>query len=251
MGNGGASTRNKLLLGLSQKDFDLLAPNFESVLLSARTHLVRAGRPIEYAYFLEDGLASVIAGGSGNRPMEVGLFGREGMSGLVVVQGSDRSPHECVVEVAGRAQQIATADLRDAAKRSDTLLRALLIFGYLQMVQIAETARANGRFSVRQRLARWLLMAQDRLEDESIPLTQNYLATMVGARRVSVTLALQALTKLDIVRLVRGRVIILERLRLLEAAGDCYGVAEAECRRLAPAMLDFHASQRRIVHSPL
>ena len=232
MANRGNRTRNKLLLGLAARDFDLLHPSFERVLLRPRTYLVGANRRIEHAFFLEEGLASVLTGGSGKRPMEVGLFGSDGMSGLAVVQGSDSSPHECVVEIAGSALRIPVIDLQRAVRQSETLLRSLLIFGHVLMVQIGETARANGRFSVPQRLARWLLMVQDRLDRDDVPLTQEYLAIMVGARRVSVTLALHCLAEMKTVEIARGRVIIVDRAGLQEAAGDSYGVPEAEFLRL-------------------
>lgn len=219
--------KNQLLLALSLRDFELIETQLEHVYVEARARLVVPNKRIEHVYFLEQGLASVGAGPVGSKSAEVGIFGREGMSGLALVQGSDRSPHECCMIVPGHALRIAADDLLAEFGRSPTLRITLLRFAHAFMIQMGETARANGRLTVETRLARWLLMAQDRLEADGVPLTHDLLSNMVGTRRVGVTIALKDLEALSAIRTERGRVVIHDREKLAKIAGDSYGVAES------------------------
>jgi CRP-like cAMP-binding protein len=121
----------------------------------------RPNRRIEAVYFLEAGIASVVAVQSGETRVEVGLIGREGMSGIAVVLGSDQSPHSTYIQVAGEGLRITTKELRKAMDTSESLHSLLLKFAQVFMVQTAHTAIANARAHIDQRLARWILMAHD------------------------------------------------------------------------------------------
>jgi CRP-like cAMP-binding protein len=189
-------------------------------------------KPIKHIYFMEEGIASVVAVANGDKEIEVGLIGREGMSGIVVVMGNHQSPHVTYVQVRGRAQRMGVAEFRAALEASATLKPLLLKFAQVFMVQTAHTAIANGRASVVERLARWVLMARDRLDGDEVELTHEFLALMLGVRRAGVTEALNALEERELLRPGRGKILVLNRKGLEKVAGGYYGVPEAELHRL-------------------
>jgi CRP-like cAMP-binding protein len=140
------SVTNHILAGLSAQDFELLAPHLEAVDLPVRRVLERRQRKITNVYFPEKGFASVVANGSGGQAIEVGLIGREGMTGLALVLGADRPPrHETFVQCAGSGWCLTAAQLRAAIDESVTLHRAMLRYAHEFQTQTTETALANGR----------------------------------------------------------------------------------------------------------
>ena len=226
------STSNRLLSCLSSDDLLLLQPNLKRVELPLRKNLERANKAIDQIYFLESGFASVVAEGSDSRSIEVGLIGSEGMTGLSILMGTDRSPHETFIQGAGEGLRISAGSLRKAMEHSHTLHRMLLLYAHTFMLQVTHTAIANGRSKIEQRLARWLLMAQDRIGGDEVSLTHELLSLMLGVRRSGVTVALRLLEKAGMVRVRRGVISIIDRKRLERLAGTTYGVAEAEYHRL-------------------
>jgi CRP-like cAMP-binding protein len=154
------------------------------------------------------------------------------MSGLAILNGTDRSPHHTFMQVPGQAIRIEADDLRTALDTSPSLRRLLLLYSQAQAVQISYTALANGRFTIDERLARWLLMCHDRIDGDAFPITHEFLALMLGIRRAGVTTALQALETSRVIKAGRGRIEILDRDELRAGAGDCYGAPEAEYERL-------------------
>jgi len=221
------SVRNRLLASLSSGDYALLKPDLESLALSARQILEAPNTSITHSYFIESGLASIVARNSHKR-LEVGLIGCEGMTGLPIVLGSDRSPHETFIQVAGEGKRIAADKLRAAMQKSRSLERAFLKCAHEFMNQTATTALSNGTASLEERLARWLLMANDRLEGNEIPLTHEFLSLMLGVRRTGVTVALNYLEKRGIIQLARGDIIILDREGLMASANGNYHQPEAQ-----------------------
>ena len=157
------STKNRILSRLSDDDAALLRPDLEPVELPLRHVLETPDKPIKHAYFIEYGLGSIVAT-NGNKRLEVGLIGCEGMTGLPIVLGNDRSPNETFMQVAGNGQRIAADKLRTAISQSRSLERALLSFAHSFLNQTANTALSNGTATLEERLARWLLMANDRLK---------------------------------------------------------------------------------------
>ena len=154
----------------------------------------------------------------------------EGMTGLPVVLGNDRSPNETFIQVEGTGSRIAADDLRQAMRKSAFLTRVLLNFVNAFMIQTAHTALSNGTASIEQRLARWLLMAQDRLDGNEVPLTHEFLSLMLGVRRAGVTGALNQLDRKGVIRLSRGRIEIVDREGLIGSANGTYGIPEAMAR---------------------
>ena len=217
-----ATTPNRILSRLSRADFALLEPHLEAVDLPVKKQLERRDKRIDHAYFPEHGFASVVANGTGERSIEVGLIGREGMTGLSIVFGKDRPRHETFIQVAGAGQRISSANLRGAIEQSGDLLRALLLYAHTFLMQASDTALANGRSNIEQRLARWLLMADDRIDGGELPLTQEFLSIMLGVRRAGVTTAVQELERQGLIATRRGGITLLDREALQERAGGTY-----------------------------
>lgn len=174
---------NRVLSQLSRADFALIEPHLQPVDLPVMMPLEKGNNRIDTIYFIERGFASVVADGPGKRDIEVGIIGREGMTGLSVVLGQDRARHTTYVQVAGSGQRIGAARLRQAIARSAGLHQSLLQCVHAFLIQTAETALANGRSKNEERLARWLLMADDRVDGGELALTHKLLAIMLGVQR--------------------------------------------------------------------
>jgi CRP-like cAMP-binding protein len=227
-----AVPRNLLLASLSAADLDLLRPNLGPVTLALRQVLEKPDKRVDAAYFPDEGFASVVAAQPRGAQVEVGLVGREGMTGLAIVLGNDSSPHSTYVQAAGRGQRISAIELRRALQDSASLHGSLLKYVQVFMVQAAHTAIANARAKLDERLARWILMAHDRLDGPSLPLTHEFLSLMLGVRRAGVTEALHVLVRQKLILSARGAIVVLDRKGVERRAGDAYGVPEKEFRRL-------------------
>jgi CRP-like cAMP-binding protein len=161
---------NKLLSRLSRADFQLLQPHLNAVDLPVRRQLQAHNKRIEHVYFIDSGVASVVA--NGQREIEIGMVGREGMTGVPVLLGNDeRVPHETYMQISGHGQRLSAAHLREAVAASATLHHLLLRYVHNFLVQTTQTALANGRSKIKERLARWLLMAHDRIDGDDLVLT--------------------------------------------------------------------------------
>ena len=224
--------RNRLLAALSPGDFALLQPHLQPLALPVKRDIERPNRRIDSIYFIEAGIASVVAVQSDETQVEVGLIGREGMSGAAVVLGGDQSPHSTYIQIAGEGRRIAAKELRKAMDASASLRSLLLKFVQVFMVQTAHTAIANARSHIDQRLARWILMAQDRVRSDTLALTHEFLALMLGVRRAGVTEALQSLKRQKLIDNGRNQIIVLNRKGIELLAGKAYGTPEREYRRL-------------------
>jgi CRP-like cAMP-binding protein len=223
---------NRLLSSLSKADFGLLLPDLEAVSLDVRKVLERPNKRIEDVYFPDAGFASVVAVQPKQTKVEVGLIGREGMTGLPVVLGNHKTPHETYIQAAGHGQRINATKLRKAMAASSSLQSLLLKFVQAFMVQTAQTAISNARAKLNERLARWILMADDRIDGSRLPLTHEFLSLMLGVRRAGVTEALHALESEGLIRASRGEIIVRSRKGIERRAGGSYGIPEAEFRRL-------------------
>jgi CRP-like cAMP-binding protein len=225
------NTSNRLLHFMSAGDRQLLVPNLKHVELAMRQSLEKANQPIEHVYFLEDGIASVVGDSKTFGQIEIGIIGKEGMSGLQVVLGNDRSPYECFIQVPGSALRIEADKLRAVMDKSRSLQQLLLRYVQVFMIQTSQTALSNAAALLSQRLSRWLLMCEDRLNTKEIPLTHEFLAMMLGVQRSGVTIALGELEGRNLIRGKRGMITILDRPTLEKLTNGSYGVAEAEYKR--------------------
>jgi CRP-like cAMP-binding protein len=226
MAKTSVSNKNRILSRLSAADKALLQPDLEPVDLALRQVLEVPNRPISHSYFIGYGLASIVAKNSHKR-LEVGLIGCEGLTGLPIVLGNDRSPHETFMQVPGEGWRISANKLRGAMSQSPSLQGELLRFAHAFMNQTANTALSNGTATLEERLARWLLMANDRLRGDEIPLTHEFLSLMLGVRRAGVTVALHYLEKRGLISLARKRIVITERAGLKAAANGTYHQPES------------------------
>lgn len=227
-----STSSNQLLAGLSAEDQSLVAPFLNRVDLPVRTMLERHHQVYDSVYFLEAGLASVVAATSLDRRLEVGIIGAEGMTGLSVVLCGGRSANDCYMQISGEGLKMSCSALVQTMDVSETLRKRLLCYVQAFLTQMAQTALANGRAQIEERLARWLVMAHDRVEGDELAITHEFLALMLGTRRASVTSALHNLEGEGLVKATRGVIIIRDRPALETYADGLYGIAEVEYNRL-------------------
>lgn len=222
-----SGVRNCLLTTLAADDFAHLGPALERVPLRQHETVLDPHQPIEHAYFIEGGLCSIL-GDTGDGRIEIGLVGREGMVGIPLVLGADRGPYAVIVQSDGEAMRISAADLREALDANPTLRSLLGRYVQSFIVQVGDTAYANVELTIEARLARWILMYQDRLEQDDLPITHGFLSLMLGVRRPGVTTATHVLEGAGLIRARRGLITVLDREKLRDMAGPTYGRAEAE-----------------------
>jgi CRP-like cAMP-binding protein len=232
---------------MAADDLALLAPFMQHCDLPLRMMLVTPGVPIEAVYFVEQGIASVVARTASSQEAEIGFIGFEGMTGSALVMGDDRSVHACYVQLAGRAIRVESGPFNTALAASSSLRPFLLRFVNSLQTQTGCTALVNARLKLEERLARWLLMCDDRVPGERLTITHEFLAIMLGVRRPGVTVGLQLLEGRSLIRARRGEIVIRNRAGLVELANGSYGEPEAEYARLIGEPGPNDASHR-VVH---
>lgn len=223
---------NKILNALSGDDLNHLQPHFEPFDFSERTFVEWPGQPIDHLYFPDKGFISVVAANGPRHRLEIGMVGPEGMTGVAILLGDDRSVNESYTQAVTTGRRLPVGIFRDVLDRSAAMSRLMRRYALAFLAQTTQTALANGHARIDQRLARWLLMAMDRLAVADLPLTHELMAVMLGVRRPGVTDALHRLEGDGLVRARRGVVSIRDREGLVERSAGCYGVAESEYRRL-------------------
>ena len=228
--------RNRLLRSLSAQDFALLAPHLELINLPMKAVIEEPGKDVDFVVFLESGIGSSIVIGLNGEMAEARHIGREGMTGRSVVLGSDIAITRIVMQVPGKGWIISPNHLAAAMRDSKTLHDLMNNYVLAGDSQAAHTLLAATSFSVGQRLARWLLMYDDRIDGDDLPVTHELLAMMLSVRRPGVTDAMHILEGDRAIRSTRGHAIVLSRRLLMEAAGACYGLPEQEYERLIPAL---------------
>ncbi len=229
------AVRNHLLRRLSAADFAQLAPHLRLDTLGRDCTILMADQPVETMWFMESGMVSIVAEKRDGRSIEVGVYGREGLSGCSLLLGSDRTPHHHYMQIEGSGWRIAPSELLRLIDRSPALRNVLLLFVHVLMTQAAQSALVNGSSVIEERLACWLLMCHDRIDGDDFAITHDFLSMMLGVRRSSVTHAIHQLEGTHLIKANRGRVKILDRVNLEFLAGASYGVPEAEYRRLIGA----------------
>ena len=221
------------LAGHAPADAAWLAARLESVTLEAGQVIAAAGEPFRHVYFPETAVFSVISRMAGGQAVEVGTVGHEGMVGIAVFLEVDASVHETIAQVPGAASRLLAARLVQGAGARPALRRLLNRYTEAFLTQVAQTAACNRLHGIEARCARWLLMTHDRVERaERFPLTQEYLALMLGAHRSGVTVAAGALRDTGLIRYSRGIVRVLDRAGLEAAACECYGIVRRRFHHL-------------------
>jgi CRP-like cAMP-binding protein len=214
--------QNTILRSLPDKELSLVFPLLEFAELPTPTILNEMSEPITFAYFIESGLASVLNVMEDGKSVEVGLTGKEGFVGIPLLVGFSSSPSRVIMQIAGSAFKISAKAFTAVVPKCPQLERALLRYSQELAVQAMQVAACNRLHEVDERLARWLLMSQDRIGGKIIPLTQEFLAHMLGTRRASVTLAAGMLHKAGLISYSRGEVTIENRKELENASCECY-----------------------------
>jgi CRP-like cAMP-binding protein len=221
-GMDGQQMHNEILLGLSPQERAVVFPVLEYVEMRTHDVLHEAGQPITHGYFVNGGLASVLNVMRDGKSVEVGLAGKEGFIGLPLVVGLSTGPARVVAQVAGSAFKTGASDFARALRQCPQLEKQLNRFAQAMAMQSAQVAACNRAHEVEERLARWLLMSQDRLGGDCVPLTQEFLSHMLGTRRASVTVAAGILQKAGLIKYTRGEVNVVNRKELEDAACECY-----------------------------
>jgi CRP-like cAMP-binding protein len=225
--SAGKAIRNKILLCVPDAEYRRIRQQLEFVDLPNHLSLHEPCKKQQFVYFLNRGLASIVVAMRGGRDVEAGVVGYEGAVGVAVVAGLDRSPLRVVMQIQGDGFRISAQALCAALGATPDLQMRLNRYAVLQGMQVAQTAACNRLHDIKPRLARWLLMAQDRVQTASLPITHDFLAIMLGTDRPSVTLALGALQKDHAIQCRRGAVQILNHRKRLEASVcECYRVIE-------------------------
>jgi CRP-like cAMP-binding protein len=222
----GRSVHNVILCSLPDKEYNLLRPHLEAVDLPQYKILEEPGQKIDYTYFLDDGMTSLVALSRDGRSVEVGIVGKEGMVGMSLLAGLRQGTFRAIMQMAGRGVRVRADVFQDILLSAGTLRTELSRFALMHGMQVAQIAACNRLHEVEQRLARWLLMCQDRFDRQSLPLTHEFLAQMLGTGRPSVSLAAGALENAGLIENLRGSVKILNRKSLEEVACECYGVIQ-------------------------
>jgi CRP-like cAMP-binding protein len=218
----GSPLFNKLLLGLPSQESHAIFPQLEFERLRISDLLNETGQPIKYVYFMNSGLASILTVMADGKSVEVGLAGKEGFVGIPLLAGFSSSPTRVIVQIEGSAFRMRATLALDLLRTCPKLERRLLQYSQIVNLQATQVAACNRLHEVDERLARWLLMSQDRIGSQVVPLTQEFLAHMLGTRRSSVTVAAGTLQKAGLITYVRGSVNIVNRDGLEDAACECY-----------------------------
>jgi CRP-like cAMP-binding protein len=192
-----------------------------------------AGAPIDEVYFLEDGLACIVTKMENGSSVEVGMIGREGMVGMQALLGDETSAQQIIAQIPGTALRLSVAKCKEAFDQSAAARAAVHRFTSSIINQSAQTAACNRLHAIEQRLSRWLLMASDRAESDIMPMTHEFLSSMLGVRRSGVTDTASALQRSGLIHYRRGQIGIIDRAALEATACECYALERDRFRRLS------------------
>jgi CRP-like cAMP-binding protein len=219
-----------VLAALPRAESKRLAPHLSAVTL-------KQGQPLldgtaDHAYFLEQGMASVVVTVANGDTVEVGVVGIDGVVGVPILLGTGSAPGRTFIQIAGSGFRIKAKVLKEEFERSSELRRHLQRYVHAYFVQTAQTAACNRLHRIEERLSRWLLTCHDRMDSDLLRLTHDFLGQMLGAPRTTVTLAARLLHQAGLIDYSRGLVTILDRAELEKTACECYRIVRDEFRRL-------------------
>jgi CRP-like cAMP-binding protein len=222
----GRTVKNVLLLSIPDREYNLIRPYLEYVELEHHKMLHDQGQQIEFAYFPNDGMVSLVVSTSDGRSVEVGIVGREGMVGTPLAVGLRLAPYDAIIQIPGNGIMIDSKRLTSQLSSTPRLWLVLTRFVLMQGLQMAQVAACNRLHELEQRLARWLLMCQDRVDSERLFLTHEFLAQMLGTGRPSVSLAIGMLEHAGLIENIRGIIRVINRKSLEDSACECYRVIQ-------------------------
>ena len=224
--SGAEGINNVILRSLPDAEYEQLRPHLEPADLPQHQILHEAGQEIDFIYFLDEGLCSLVALSRDGRSVEVGIIGKEGMVGMSLTGGLRRGAFRAIMQIAGMGLRVRAEVFLEVLLVAPFLRAELSRFSLMHGMQVAQLAACNRLHEVEQRLVRWLLMCQDRVESEKLPLTHEFLAQMLGAGRPSVSLATAVLENAGLIENLRGTVKILDRKSLEQIVCECYSIIQ-------------------------
>jgi CRP-like cAMP-binding protein len=229
-----APRQNHLLASLPAEIQGRLFPHLELVSLSLGQVLYGSGEPLRFIYFPTDCIVSLLYVMESGAAAEISVVGNEGLIGVAVLMGGESTPNEAMVQIAGSAYRLPRQLFKSEFDRGGEMQFLLLRYTQSLLTQMAQTAVCNRHHSVEQQLCRWLLLCLDRLPSNQLTMTQEFIATMLGVQRAGVTAAASKLQKLGVIEYARGRITVLDRVKLEKLSCECYAVVKRETDRLLP-----------------
>lgn len=223
---------NNLLAALPSNDYERLVPHLKLVSLPTRQVIYEPGEPITHIYFPQNAVISIVTSMKDGSTVEVGIVSNEGMVGIPVILGGKATTTKAFVQIAGAGMQIEADVLRAEFNRSGAIQNLLLRYVRAIYTELTQSCACNRLHALEARLARWLLTVSDRLQSEDFPLTQEFIAQMLGVRRSGVTVAASTLSRGKMIRYQRGQINILNREDLEATSCECYRVIQNEFARL-------------------
>lgn len=225
-------SENKLLAALSAKCYKRLSPSIELIDLPLGKILYPQKQRVKHVYFPRWAAVSMVNTFEDGSMVEVGVVGREGVLGSFLLSGDDISPHQAIVQIGDGGWKMPVDVFKREIERNGELSNLTRRYSQALFTQVAQTAACNRIHPISQRLARWLLLMQDRVQSQNLHLTHEFIATMLGSRRAGVTLAAGKLQAEGIIRYSRGKVSIIEQEKLEEASCECHRIVHDEYNRL-------------------
>jgi len=222
----GKRVGNKILLSISDKEYAVIRPHLEFLSMPQNLTLYEPGQPLEFVHFPNSGMVSLVIATEDGKTVEVGEVGREGFAGTQAAVGINTNQVREVVQIAGDGFRVRIGALKSILQSAPGLQRILTRYAVVQGMQFAQTAACNRLHNIEQRLARWLLITQDRVDSPKLVITHDFLATMLGTDRPTLSLAVGMLQNKQIIEQTRGAVQVLNRAKLESRACECYGVIQ-------------------------
>jgi CRP-like cAMP-binding protein len=230
--NSAVRSRNAILAQLPEDEYAALAKFLMPVDLPLGKQLSEPNLPIEYVYFLNSGLISTDVLTAKGESVEVGVIGREGFSGLPALLDQPQMSHAVLMQGIGDGMRIRSSIVRDVFLKGGMLQQMVHAFAYLQLVQVTQSVLCNRMHEVNERLARWLLTSADRMQSESLNLTQEFLSQMLGVQRSTVTVAAGELQRAGMIEYSRGKINIVDRAALTKVSCECYHIVSSSYERI-------------------
>jgi CRP-like cAMP-binding protein len=233
-----AAARNQILAALPPKDLERLLPHLELVTMDLGHSLYESGERLEYVYFPVEGIVSLLYVTQHGNSAELAVVGREGMIGVSLFMGGETTPNRAVVQSACKAYRLPSAVLKARFAEGGAMQLVLLKFTQAMITQISQTAVCNLHHSVDQQLCRWLLLSLDRLPANTLQMTQELIANMLGVRRQGVTESAKKLERDGLITYSRGLITVIDRPGLEKRACECYSVVKVETDRIMPSIAE-------------
>jgi CRP-like cAMP-binding protein len=228
----GNRVANKILLSIPDDEYTLIRPHLEFLSMPHHLSLYEPGRPIEFVHFPNGGMVSLVIATEDGKTVEVGEVGREGFAGIQATVGINRNQVREIMQIPGDGFRVKSGALKNVLQSAPELQRILSRYAVVQAMQFAQTAACNRLHNIDQRFARWLLITQDRVDSPTLVITHDFLATMLGTDRPTVSLAAAGLQKKKIIDYTRGAVQILNRAKLEGCSCECYKVIQQYNREI-------------------